>query len=92
MAQQFGSLIGIPADETCLQRVRYTAPQVELNAEERQKNVRDAFAAHSKSVINKNILLIDDVCTTGATLAAAATVLLNEGAQSVSGYCLARAM
>ena len=74
-----------------LQRTRFTTPQVGLTAVERLKNVQDAFAAEV-DVVGKHILLIDDVCTTGATMAAAANAIFSAGAHTVSGYCVARAI
>jgi predicted amidophosphoribosyltransferase len=58
---------------------------------ERRANVYGAFVAEPVLVEGKDILLIDDVRTTGATLVAAADVLLAAGAKSVSAYCLAGA-
>ncbi|MBE7530668.1 MAG: ComF family protein [Ardenticatenaceae bacterium] len=75
-----------------LKRTRFTIPQVGLSAEERAKNVQGAFAVDGYQLIGKHVLLVDDVCTTGSTLAAAAQVVLETGAAAVSGYCLARAM
>ncbi len=77
--------------DNILHRTRFTTPQVGLSAEKRLENVENAFRA-DKQVQGKHILLIDDVCTTGATMAAAATALLDIGAQTVSGYCVARAI
>ena len=74
-----------------LKRVRRTRPQVGLNMAERRTNVSGAFIAEAALVQGKKILLIDDVHTTGATLVAAAEVLLDAGAKSVSAYCLAGA-
>lgn len=82
----------LPLASEALQRVRHTQPQVELSAADRQKNVSDAFRANKKIDLHgKRILLIDDVCTTGATMSAATNALLAAGAYQVSGYCLARA-
>jgi ComF family protein len=76
-------------EPAALKRVRRTRPQVGLNPAERQANVYGAFIAEPALVFEKRILLVDDVRTTGATLVAAADVLLAAGAASVSGYCLA---
>jgi predicted amidophosphoribosyltransferase len=63
---------------------------VTLNPQERQANVAGAFTADPGRVAGRSVLLVDDVFTTGATMAAAAQALLDAGARSVSGYCLAR--
>ncbi len=92
LAQRFSQQSGYVYAPDWLKRTRFTAPQVSLNAEERAKNVRNAFAVVSHQFKGKHVLLVDDVCTTGSTLTAAAHVLLENGATAVSGYCLARAL
>lgn len=91
LARHFCKLVALPYIEDGLQRTRFTTPQVGLTAVERLKNVQDAFVAKI-DVVGKNILLIDDVCTTGATMAAAATAFSAAGAHTVYGYCVARAV
>jgi ComF family protein len=92
LAHHFCNQVTIAEDKKALQRVRNTSPQVGLGAHERAVNVADAFVADSTRVTGKHVLLIDDVCTTGSTLKAAAEALLAAGARRVSGYCLARAL
>jgi ComF family protein len=87
-----GQQMDIPVDEQALERVKHTVPQIDLSPVERLENVRDAFFADSHRVRNKQILLIDDVYTTGATMTSAADALLASGAAGVSAYCLARAV
>ncbi|MCB8944724.1 MAG: ComF family protein [Ardenticatenaceae bacterium] len=91
LARQFSQKLNMPMNTHALQRVRKTRSQVGLNITERKENMQAAFHAEEKTVVGKKILLIDDVCTTGATLSAAADALLSKGAESVSAYCLARA-
>jgi ComF family protein len=92
LAKRLGKQLGLVYAPGFLRRIRYTQPQVGLNAADRLTNVKDAFAVATGEVAGKHILLVDDVCTTGATMAAAAQALLAGGACSVSGYCVARAM
>ncbi len=73
-----------------LDRVRATADQVGLDPAARRANVQGAFAAAPSRVSGRNVLLVDDVCTTGATLDACATALFQAGARSVFGLTVTR--
>ena len=70
---------------------RHHAPQSTLKSDERQRNVRHAFAVQSGLVKNCNLLLIDDVVTTGATLNELARALKRAGAGRIFCWTLARA-
>jgi ComF family protein len=78
-------------NETHLVRTRATPPQVGLGARERKTNVQDAFAWAGPRLDGIGVLLVDDVCTTGATLEACALALRRAGAESVWALTLARA-
>jgi ComF family protein len=76
-----------------LVRTRNTESQGHKKATDRQKNIRNAFDLNPKAVKGiegKNILIIDDVYTTGATLNECSKTLLNNGAQSVNTLTLAK--
>ena len=73
-----------------LDRVRKTSRQVGLSDVERERNVQDAFRARD-GARGLDLLLVDDVVTTGATARAAAHALLDAGAKSVRVLALARA-
>ncbi|RIK25239.1 MAG: hypothetical protein DCC52_11500 [Chloroflexi bacterium] len=75
-----------------LERTRATADQIGLSAQERRGNVADAFrVSASRDLTAKRVVLIDDVCTTGATLDACADALFARGAAAVYGVTVARA-
>jgi predicted amidophosphoribosyltransferase len=73
-----------------LKRIRRTEQQAHLGAHERIANVKDAFVAGA-GVSAKHIALVDDVLTTGATLAECAAALKAAGAATVFAITLARA-
>lgn len=73
-----------------LRRIRDTGPQVGRDRAARERNLRGAFAA-SRPVAGLSLCLVDDVLTTGATAAAAASALLAAGARRVEVRTLARA-
>lgn len=75
-----------------LKRIRYTKPQVKLKGKERRQNIRDAFAlsAMNDKRLTMNVLLIDDVWTTGSTLKECCYILKKNGAQKVWAITLAR--
>ena len=76
-----------------LARLQATRPQTGLAYGQRQGNVRNAFqCALPDSVIDKHILLVDDVLTTGATADACARVLLKAGARAVDVLTVARVL
>lgn len=78
-------------DTDSLVRIKKTNPQTGFDIEQRKKNLNKAFQVKKKSRIkNKNILLIDDVFTTGATCNEAAETLLKNGAEKVQALVLAR--
>jgi ComF family protein len=91
LAREMTQQAGLSLNEHTLIRQRATASQVELNAEERGANVHDAFRCTSDAPDGKQVLLIDDVCTTGATLQACAIALRQCGARTVRALTLARA-
>jgi ComF family protein len=90
LAAHMGQATGLPVALDVLRRVRHTVSQTNLNALERRRNVVGAFSC-SDAVRDKRVLLIDDVCTTGATLEACSVALKQGGARSVCALTVARA-
>jgi len=73
-------------------RARETRSQVGLSPLERKENIAGAFRAEPALAAGKAILLVDDVVTTGATLAACSDALILAGARIVYALTLARAL
>ena len=89
LARELGRWTKLPVETRWLKRVKDTPSQTGLSPAQRVENVRGAFATKNK-LDRKRILLIDDVCTTGATLNACARVLKRAGAETVQAVTAAR--
>jgi len=91
IAKELSKRIGLPVIEDCLIRIKQAQPQVRaVDAEERRRNVADAFVCRDERVKGERIILIDDVCTSGATLESCAAALKDKNTRSVWGLTLAR--
>jgi competence protein ComFC len=85
-------ILNIPYSSKAILRKKETVTQIEFNAEERKQNVKNAFSANPVLVQHKNILIIDDVITTGSTMDACTLELIRAGARNVYGLSVARTM
>ena len=83
LSRELSELTGIPVRREVLRRIKKTAPQKKLGLGERKTNLKGAFGVSKDWKPCKNVLLIDDIYTTGATLEHAAKVLKIAGAQNV---------
>lgn len=84
LAKEVSSLLNIPLLPLC-NKIINTKSQTELSFKERRANVKDSFAfniEHKKQIKGKNILIIDDVFTTGATCDEVSSVILKAGAKN----------
>ena len=91
LARELGRVSGLPVWEGSILRLRNTPAQVRAaSADDRRRNVRGAFSCNDEKVRGKRVLVLDDVCTTGATVDSCAVALKAAGASSVWGLVLAR--
>jgi ComF family protein len=88
LAEAVGRATAVPVRHA-LRRIRAGAPQVELDRAARAANVRKAFVGEAGSLRRLRVALVDDVATTGATLADAAAAARAAGARSVAAYVVA---
>ncbi len=77
--------------DEALRRTRHTPRQVGQDYQARRENVLGAFEATPALVAGRSVLLVDDVCTTGATLNACAVALLQASAAAAACVTVARA-
>lgn len=93
LARRLERAWGVPSVAEALQRVAPTRPQTDLDAVERRRNVRDAFAVRWPELIaGRHVVLVDDVLTTGATAGECARILVRAGAAAVGAVTVARAL
>jgi len=91
LARPMARGFGLPLRHDVLQRLKATDAQTELDAATRRRNVRGAFAVHAGVALPAHVAILDDVMTTGATLAECARVLKRAGVARVDVWALARA-
>ncbi len=89
LAVEAATRLALPLLPT-LEKIEERAPQTAVSGAERRDHVRGAFSARSDVAAGGRFLLVDDILTTGATLAECAGVLRQAGAASVVGVTLAK--
>jgi competence protein ComFC len=88
-AQEVGKAVG-KSVVSLLEKIVDTKAQVDLTKEERLQNVKGAFQLKSETLIPQNVVLVDDVWTTGATMKECCKVLKKSGVEKVWGFTIAR--
>lgn len=92
LASELSRLTGVPMDPMLLRRTRWTRSQVGMTRDQRRRNIAGAFSVSRRRrarLQGRNVLLVDDVVTTGATVDACARVLKRAGAARVEVLALA---
>lgn len=90
LARHLSAISSTPIIPDLLVRRKFTKSQDGLTRVERHENQRGVFAVHKRRTVPKNVLLIDDVMTAGATLSACADTLRAAGAERIDALVLAR--
>lgn len=89
IAVNLGGILGIPVLDQSIFRKRDTKAQSSLHGAARFQNVQDAFLADSRKIAGKNIILLDDVFTYGATMDSCARELQEKGAGDILAMTVA---
>lgn len=93
LAWSLSKTLAIPLDSKNLKKIRWTRSQSELDRKKRLKNVKDTFLAVDRGVFSgKNVLLVDDVYTTGATTNECAKALREAKAGKIFSLTLAHGL
>lgn len=91
LAAPLARFLGVAVCSGVLRRQRATEAQTELDAVHRRRNVRGAFTLREGAELPSHVAILDDVMTTGATVAECARVLKRAGTARVDVWALARA-
>ncbi len=90
LAEVINKKFNLPISKNQLIRIKHKKPQAKLKETARRKNIRGCFRWQGENLNQTNIILIDDVTTTGATLNEAAKILKQAGAGEVWGLVVAK--
>jgi len=91
IAAHLAASLDLPSTEAALTRIRETRSQVGLDGAARQQNVAGAFQADARILRDSTVCLVDDLCTTGATLMACGRACVEADARALYGLTVGRA-
>jgi ComF family protein len=90
IAKGVGKILRVKVSDRIVKRIKYTESQTTMNLNEREANILGAFKVKNKRMVSgKNILLLDDVITTGATISECGKILLEAGANKIYAASIA---
>ena len=87
VAEEFCALSGFSPNYELIKRIKPTKPQYKLSRTEKLKNLENAFSVDKSKLLDKPVLIIDDICTSGATFLSMIKELKSEGIEDIT--CLA---
>jgi len=90
IAKTFTANLDLELDSLNLIKTKHTKPQAKLKTGKRKENLRNSFVWKGQNLAKKNIILIDDVSTSGSTLDECAKILKENGADEVWGLVVAQ--
>jgi len=91
IARSLSKTINVKMVVNCLGKIQNTVPQSVLNKEERKKNIKNAYKIYEKSqIIDRKVLIVDDIFTTGSTANECSKVLKEAGAKKVGVFTIAK--
>ncbi len=88
IAEEFSKLTGYSINTELVLRIKDTKPQYKLTKPERLKNLKGAFEVKKENYSGKNLLLLDDICTTGVTLQEMIKALNRAGIDKLCGLVI----
>ncbi|HPT42190.1 MAG TPA: hypothetical protein PLG15_07380, partial [Candidatus Gastranaerophilaceae bacterium] len=83
VAQEFSKLTGYEVNLDLVQRIKDTKPQYNLKKDQRMQNLSGAFKVNKNKLLKGDILLMDDICSTGATFENIILELKNQGIENI---------
>ena len=86
VCEEFSKLSGFPCNFNLIKRIKDTKPQYKLNRKERLINLHKAFEIDKEYVSGKHLLIMDDICTTGATFEEIVNELHNAGIENITCF------
>jgi len=94
LANNLGQNLKIPVTSKIVKKIKPTAPQNSLSAEERKQNLRDVFTLSTRPLVNRKpirkIAIVDDVITTSTTVTQIADLLKPFGINEIDVWAIAR--
>jgi ComF family protein len=89
IAEGLSKSLNIPLEPHAMERIQFHISQTKKGKEARWEEIKNDFIAKSEDVNNRDIILVDDVCTSGATIEACANALSIKKVKSISLLTLA---